>query len=1068
MLSNKRGHAKEDFLGFQASQPSIRILESEANKKGDLFGRLMEDLFLALGYDRIRLNIHKPGREIDLQGMHRTERRRVIAECKATDDPVGGSDINKFIGSLDAERKKQPEIDAEGYLVSLRGFTETAIEQEAEVGNDRVNLLTGYDVVRLLISGHVLVSEQKAMELAGRCAASLGRDHSVEEGCELLAYEAGWLWLIYFSRNKERTHFALVHADGQLIAHEIAKKVTNLDKALGGELYRLAYLSPPRDERVSESDISRARKFYEEYLSRECGEVQLEGLPADEEAGSKRLKLENIYVPLFVREVAEAEEGVDEAPAGKARGRSLLNSSSQEPAGEQGPKQEKRVPLGAVLSKKSRLAVLGLPGSGKSTLLKRLAVAYASPNRRPLIKDHLPKRSWLPLMIRCRQLDRLAKRPIVEILDDIAIRAEMPHDLQEPFKTLIRRALRDGDVLILVDGLDEISDEGNRLSFAIQFRTFLSTYPKVGTVVSSREAGFRVIGGALTTHCANYQLAEFSDDDIARLTLAWHKVVVGDSLKVRRDAQNLATTICRNSRVRELAKNPLLLTTLLLVQRWVGQLPTKRSVLYSKAIEVLLMTWNVEAYQPLDQDEALPQLEFLAVSMMKEGAQGISLRKLEQVLINARQQMPEVLGFARMSVGNFIKRVESRSSLLMVSGHEIEEGTLYPLYEFRHLTFQEYLAARAMVYGHYPQRHETDDLRSLLRPHLNDPGWKEVIPLAAVLAGRDCQALIQDLIEGCKTWASPEQPDESIRDDENDPPPCRLLATCLSDEAQLHPDLLVKALRCVAEKCRTDELLGRLRTSKFGDLFGQIVRSVFKEGKNLLGLGNYLTFLVREEVHYKFRSTLQEFTTRKILELLRQPESVTAATGCLAAMEVAYAMARKGGLPGGRRSSISRVANMGPKESRELKLWVTEILPMLESADECLKFSACWALVWLADATSWSPQERPQVLSDLVRARRSFEGKEWEYMPAWGIACLPLIPRDAYPKKDDEPELPGFIEKMVSARGPYQRAASYTLAYYRRGPWNDQELAERLESETGPGAFVSECKSRLLAALAQR
>jgi len=56
-----------------------------------------------------------------------------------------------------------------------------------------------------------------------------------------------------------------------------------------------------------------------------------------------------------------------------------------------------------------------------------------------------------------------------------------------------------------------------------------------------------------------------------------------------------------------------------------------------------------------------------------------------------------------MSVGNFIKRVEMRSSLLMVSGHEIEEGTLSPVYEFRHLTFQEYLAARAVVYGHYPE-----------------------------------------------------------------------------------------------------------------------------------------------------------------------------------------------------------------------------------------------------------------------------------------------------------------------------------------------------------------------------
>ena len=41
---------------------SIRILEKESNPRGDLFGRLMADLFIALGYDQPRLNIHKSGR----------------------------------------------------------------------------------------------------------------------------------------------------------------------------------------------------------------------------------------------------------------------------------------------------------------------------------------------------------------------------------------------------------------------------------------------------------------------------------------------------------------------------------------------------------------------------------------------------------------------------------------------------------------------------------------------------------------------------------------------------------------------------------------------------------------------------------------------------------------------------------------------------------------------------------------------------------------------------------------------------------------------------------------------
>jgi len=99
---------------------------------------LTQSFFAALGYEQFRLNIHKSGREIDLQGTHRTEQKRLVAECKATDRPIGGDDINKFVGALDAERRKI-KFDTVGYFVSLSGFTETAIEQEndADSGSRR-------------------------------------------------------------------------------------------------------------------------------------------------------------------------------------------------------------------------------------------------------------------------------------------------------------------------------------------------------------------------------------------------------------------------------------------------------------------------------------------------------------------------------------------------------------------------------------------------------------------------------------------------------------------------------------------------------------------------------------------------------------------------------------------------------------------------------------------------------------------------------------------------------------------------------------------------------------------
>lgn len=86
-----------------ADAAPIRILEKDNNRRGDLFGRLMADLFVALGYEQPRLNVHKSGREVDLDAEHRLERRRAIAECKATANPIGGDDLNKFVGVLSVE-----------------------------------------------------------------------------------------------------------------------------------------------------------------------------------------------------------------------------------------------------------------------------------------------------------------------------------------------------------------------------------------------------------------------------------------------------------------------------------------------------------------------------------------------------------------------------------------------------------------------------------------------------------------------------------------------------------------------------------------------------------------------------------------------------------------------------------------------------------------------------------------------------------------------------------------------------------------------------------------------------
>jgi energy-coupling factor transporter ATP-binding protein EcfA2 len=1005
----------------------IRLLATDNNRKGDLFARLMRDLFHALGYEVGRLNIQKTGREIDLEAAHRVERRRALAECKATADPVGGSELNKFAGVLDLERAKAGGVRTEGYFVSLAGYTESAIEQERELSLPRFMTLDASDVVSELIQGRVLISPERATEAAGR-VASAKRELRLLGTPELLAHDLGWLWLCVFGRGREASHFTVVHADGQVLARSLAADVAAADEGVGGVLDGLVYLAPDDGGEEVVSDRSHARDRYLEHLTAELGDITLEGLPADHEAGGRRIPLEDLFVPMHL----ELADGRRKTETGGDEGGTELHEI--EPTSDED--EPVRETVGAVLREATRVAVLAPPGGGKSTLLKRLAVAYASSDRRRLADDGLPDRNWFPLVIRCRHLGALARGSIRDALRSLPGRAEMP-ELEHPFDGFVAEALRSGEVLLLIDGLDEIADDQDRVTFAQQLRTFMATYPSTSLVVTSREAGFRAVAGVLASVCEHYRLAEFDDDDITSLTVSWHREVVGDTVTIRNEALHLAEAISLTDRVRRLARNPLLLTTLLLVKRWVGDLPRKRSVLYEKAIEVLLMTWNVEAHEPVDQEEAIPQLAFVAFEMTSEGEQAIPGPILGELLKAARDQMPEILGYARTPVHDFVKRVEDRSSVLVLTGHTMGDGGLVPTYEFRHLTFQEYLTAIAVAEGYYPGRQADDTVASILAPRIRNAQWREVIPLAAVRAGRRAAPLVELIVAAAEEdrargeFPDPDEPDaESAQ-------PVVLLGRCLADEVLLPPPLVERAAEVYGRSrrwFRTEELTGEILSSRYGGALASIVEQGFTSGDS-----DFTEFAgVYSDVVVELAGDIQ-LLDPEVLAGLREDietqDSLGRTKAALLVMQAAFAA---------RYSSLhSKLTEVG---RHALEDCASGLAAMLDSHEAHESYAASWAFAWLGQLDTVPQEVRPRILHSLLRIWRESVSEDAQATAAWALAGIPLIDRSESPFGPSSPELERFVQSqyLTPEQGPLRREdrrpAALVVGYYLGAPWQDEEL----------------------------
>lgn len=969
---------------------NIRILEQDNNKRGDLFGRLMADLFVALGYDQPRLNIHKSGREIDLSAEHRLERRHAIAECKATADTIGGADLNKFVGALDAEHERDKPIT--GYFISLSGFKETAIEQEKTRRNTRIVLLTGPDVIEELIKGRILVAKDHATEIAGRLCAGQN-SLALDDQAELLAHQRGWMWAIYWTQGKQRTHFALIHADGTPLARVLADKIIAADQSCGGELHGLTCLNPMPTGTYNAEQMAQAVSAYARYLSDECGYILLDGLPADSDVGSRPMRLENLFVPLH------------------------LDIANQEKI---------RQPVGSVLEQHPQLALLAAPGGGKSTLIKRLAVAYADPDRRGQAADGLPQRDWLPLFFRCRELRGLARNSFADLIEALSER-EHVRQHSAAFRAAIDAALVDGRILLLVDGLDEIADSGDRAAFVCTLRSALQAYPGTAFVVTSREAGFRHVAAHLAPICTHATLSSFNADDIRRLSVAWHREVVGDTEKVRADAEQLAADIVANDRIERLAVNPLLLTTLLLVKRWVGSLPTRRAMLYGKAVEVLLMTWNTEGHDAIPQEEALPQLCYVAATMMLEKIERISRPRLAELIRQAREALPTELGYVQGSVEDFIHRVEDRSSLLMMTGHDVEDGLLVEFFEFRHLTFQEFLAARAMVEGWHPGRQDSDTLVDVLEAHFNDEKWREVIPLAAVLGGKATEALIVRLTSEVASLDV---------DLDNDNHTVLALANCLADEAAARPATIRTALR---ELVRFGDNLNKmpcsssLAKSKYGaDLREEARLALLAATSDINNPWYALSLAVYHQMLPVPDTEGYAHAARQCMEMLESQELIVRCEGAECLGRLAFDLWNNKAGANACREPLTQAGQLLEK--------------MLFKASAVEIYVAAIAFIWIGVNRIWI-SERPNVLvAHLVELWRRHQNT-----PVRNIACRALIAQPLAPR--DELYLDEFFSdaEFDSLWTGYEQLddwqgqpAALLIAYYLRAV-DDAEIIKRTQ-----------------------
>ncbi|GAK49434.1 GUN4-like family [Candidatus Moduliflexus flocculans] len=301
------------------------------------------------------------------------------------------------------------------------------------------------------------------------------------------------------------------------------------------------------------------------------------------------------------------------------------------------------------------------------------------------------------------------------------------------------RQLRTGRCLVLLDGLDEVVDAGQRQVIATWVERQIRHYPRCRFLLTARPQGYR------DNPLAPAQVLEvlpFAQTQVEQFIQNWYvakklneygKDDRGVRQEAKRDAHDLLHRLEERPHLQALTVNPLLLTMIANVHNYRGVLPEKRVNFYHEICEVFLGQWRQAKgiSDRLDVRQKREVLQPLAEEMMACKTRAIAAPDALAVIAPHLIQM----GVAERDVPAFLDDIQASSGLLV----EQEAG----VWSFAHLTFQEYLCAAYWKETGQADQWSSADWQTLIED--KDNWWHETLRLYA--AQRDATPLVNACLQ---------------------------------------------------------------------------------------------------------------------------------------------------------------------------------------------------------------------------------------------------------------------------------------------------------------------------------
>lgn len=378
------------------------------------------------------------------------------------------------------------------------------------------------------------------------------------------------------------------------------------------------------------------------------------------------------------------------------------------------------------------MAVIAPPGYGKTTLLKHLTLTYAKNCHG---KYKAPQ--FLPVLLYLRDIREAItsqQPPTLPELITNHLKNEPAFAELNPQTDWFNQQLKNGKCLVMLDGLDEVAHSSERLRVSEWVNKQMTTYRQTAFIITSRPHGYR--SAPVDEVGVILKVLPFTLEQMKQFIHSWYlqteirsragKNNQAVKAEAKKNAADLIDRIINNRAIADMATNPLLVAMIATVHYSGSALPGRRVELYQKICDLLLGTRQAakKIKAPLTSEQNKSVLQVLALDLMQRETRTFAPDEVENLIARELQTIVNTT----LTPGEFLEQAKDVSGLIV----EREQG----IFEFAHLSFQEYLAAAEVK--ELQQEH-------ILIDNFDNAWWAETIRLYA--AQSDTTNLIQAALQ---------------------------------------------------------------------------------------------------------------------------------------------------------------------------------------------------------------------------------------------------------------------------------------------------------------------------------